>query len=64
VPVRTIHAGPNPKYFGPERGVTYYNLVSRHSRLSQLPRFKHRHRTTLRDAAMDAVRRVRRTREA
>lgn len=27
VPVRTIHAGPNPKYFGPERGVTYYNLV-------------------------------------
>jgi hypothetical protein len=25
---RTIHAGPNPKYFGPERGVTYYNLVS------------------------------------
>ncbi len=28
VPVRTIHAGPNPKYFGPERGVTYYNLVS------------------------------------
>jgi TnpA family transposase len=28
VPVRTIHAGPNPKYFGAERGVTYYNLVS------------------------------------
>jgi TnpA family transposase len=28
VPVRTIHAGPNPKYFGTERGVTYYNLVS------------------------------------
>ncbi|HEY5305717.1 MAG TPA: Tn3 family transposase [Pseudolabrys sp.] len=28
VPVRTIHAGPNPKYFGQERGVTYYNLVS------------------------------------
>ena len=28
MPVRTIHAGPNPKYFGPERGVTYYNLVS------------------------------------
>ena len=28
VPVRTIHAGPNPKYFGPERGITYYNLVS------------------------------------
>jgi Tn3 transposase DDE domain-containing protein len=24
VPVRTIHAGPNQKYFGPERGVTYY----------------------------------------
>ena len=28
VPVRTIHAGPNPKYFGTGRGVTYYNLVS------------------------------------
>ena len=28
VPVRTIHAGPNPKYFGYERGITYYNLVS------------------------------------
>jgi len=28
VPVRTIHAGPNPKYFGYERGVTYYNFVS------------------------------------
>jgi TnpA family transposase len=28
VPVRTLHAGPNPKYFGHERGVTYYNLVS------------------------------------
>jgi TnpA family transposase len=25
---RTIHAGPNPKYFGLERGVNYYNLVS------------------------------------
>jgi TnpA family transposase len=28
VPVRTLHAGPNPKYFGYERGVTYYDLVS------------------------------------
>ena len=28
VPVRTQHAGPNPKYFGFERGVTYYNLLS------------------------------------
>jgi TnpA family transposase len=28
VPVRTLHAGPNPKYFGFERCVTYYNLVS------------------------------------
>lgn len=28
VPVRTLHAGPNPKYFGFERGVTYYNLFS------------------------------------
>jgi TnpA family transposase len=24
----TLHAGPNPKYFSYERGVTYYNLVS------------------------------------
>ena len=24
----TIHAGPNPKYFGHERGVTYYNMTS------------------------------------
>ena len=28
VPVRTIHSGPNPKYYGQERGVTFYNLVS------------------------------------
>ena len=28
VPVRTIHSGPNPRYFGQERGVTFYNLVS------------------------------------
>ena len=28
VPVRTVHAGPNPKYFGVGRGVTYYNLMS------------------------------------
>ena len=28
VPVRTLHAGPNPKYFGYDRGVTYYNLIS------------------------------------
>jgi TnpA family transposase len=28
VPVRTIHAGPNPKYFGSGRGVTWYNLIS------------------------------------
>jgi hypothetical protein len=28
VPVRTLHAGPNQKYFGYERGVTYYNLIS------------------------------------
>src|SRR3954470_6426971 len=27
VPVRTIHSGPNPKYYGQERGVTFYNLV-------------------------------------
>ena len=26
-PVRTLHAGPNPKYFGYEHGVTYYNLI-------------------------------------
>ena len=28
VPVKTVHAGPNPKYFGVGRGITYYNLVS------------------------------------
>ena len=28
VPVRTVHASPNPKYFGRHRGVTYYNLMS------------------------------------
>lgn len=28
VPVRTIHSGPNPHYFGHERGVTWYNLTS------------------------------------
>jgi TnpA family transposase len=28
VPVRTLHAGPNPKYFGVGRGVTWYNLLS------------------------------------
>ena len=28
VPVRTIHSGPNRRYFGQERGVTYYNLIS------------------------------------
>jgi len=28
VPVRTINSGPNPKYFGVGRGVTYYNFTS------------------------------------
>jgi len=28
VPVRTIHSGPNQRYYGQERGVTFYNLVS------------------------------------
>jgi len=28
VPVRTMHAGANPKYFGVGRGVTYLNFVS------------------------------------
>jgi TnpA family transposase len=28
VPVRTINAGPNPKYFGYARGITYYNFTS------------------------------------
>lgn len=27
-PSNAIHAGPNPKYFGTGRGITYYNLVS------------------------------------
>jgi TnpA family transposase len=28
VSVRTVHAAANPKYFGRERGVTWYNLIS------------------------------------
>lgn len=28
VPVRSLHAGPNPKYFGVGRGITWYNLLS------------------------------------
>ena len=28
VPVRTLNAGPNPKYFSVGRGVTYYNFTS------------------------------------
>jgi len=28
VPIRTINARPNSKYFGPGRGVTYYNFIS------------------------------------
>jgi Tn3 transposase DDE domain len=28
VPIRTINAGPNRKYFNAERGVTYYNFTS------------------------------------
>jgi GNAT superfamily N-acetyltransferase len=28
VPVRTIHAGTNPKYYGIGRGVTWYNMIS------------------------------------
>jgi TnpA family transposase len=28
VPVRTVYAGPNPKYFGVGKGVTWYNLLS------------------------------------
>jgi len=28
VPVRTVHGAYNPKYFGAQRGVTWYNLVS------------------------------------
>ncbi len=28
VPVHTVHAGPNPKYFKEGRGVTWHNLIS------------------------------------
>ena len=28
VPLRTLNAGPNRKYFGASRGVTYYNFTS------------------------------------
>jgi TnpA family transposase len=27
-PASAIHAGPNPKYYGHERGVTWYNMIS------------------------------------
>ena len=27
-PLRTVSAGPNPKYFGSKRGITYYNFTS------------------------------------
>jgi TnpA family transposase len=27
-PIRTINSGPNPKYFGFARGITYYNFTS------------------------------------
>jgi TnpA family transposase len=27
-PVRTVNAGPNKKYFGPNRGITWYNFIS------------------------------------
>lgn len=27
-PVRTVHAGPNRKYFGSSRGITWYNFIS------------------------------------
>ena len=28
MPIRSVHAGYNPKYFGSQRGVTWYNLIS------------------------------------
>lgn len=28
VPIKTINAGPNPKYFGRQRGITYFNFTS------------------------------------
>jgi len=30
VPLRTLNAGPSSRYFGVERGVTYYNYISSH----------------------------------
>ena len=33
-PASAIHAGPNPKYFGQSRGVTWYNLMSNQLRSS------------------------------
>ena len=38
VPVRSVHAGYNPKYFGRRQGVTCYNLMSdRYSGLNAIP---------------------------
>ena len=28
VPIKTLHSGPNPKYFGGGKGITWYNLLS------------------------------------
>jgi TnpA family transposase len=28
VPIKSLQAGPNPKYYGQENGITYYNLIS------------------------------------
>jgi hypothetical protein len=41
VPIRTIHAGPNPRYFGRERGVTYYNMTSDQHRHQRCGRARH-----------------------
>ena len=30
VPIRTVHSGPTPRFFGQERGVTFYNSGRRH----------------------------------
>jgi Tn3 transposase DDE domain len=38
VPIRTVYSGPNPKYFGQLRGMTWYNLLSdRFTGLNAIP---------------------------
>ena len=51
VPVRTINAGPNPKYYGFSNGATWYNMMS-----DQIRGSRHPVPGTLRDSLMSVGR--------